>query len=290
MKNKLVGFVVLLAVLIGGGWYVASGKIKSPEKRVIASFVNLLNKENGHIKSEISIKPGKDNQTTFQEVKINTDGDFQKGKEGTLELATAFNALGQTQGVSLSGRGEVVLVGGKVFYRIDELPPIFPDYQKVIGQWIGGASNVNIISDVLRGNILKALQEQKIFSEAKKVGSEKIDGVGTTHVRVKLSSAGYASFLAELVKQSGDSAPIDTEQIKKNISQLEGAPLDVWVDSSDNLRKIGVVYTNAGNGNITNVSIYFSKFEGKLKIEAPQNVLQNVVPAVSPSPDNSVSK
>jgi hypothetical protein len=290
MKNRLISLVVLLVVLVVGGWYVVSGKTKSPEERVRIAFINLIKAENGHIKSEISLQLGENSQATFQEVKVATDGDFQKGKDGALELATTLDILGQTTGASLSGKGEIRLVGGKIFYRIDELPPIYPDAQKIIGRWIGGASNVNIISDVLRGSIAKALQEQKIFSEANRVGSEKINGVGTTHIRVKLSSVGYAAFLAELTKQSGDSTPINKEQIEKNISQLEGSPLDIWVDSSDNLRKISVVNTNTGNGNVTNVSIYFSKLEGKLKIEAPQDVLQATVPVASSSPNNSVNK
>lgn len=290
MKNRLIGLVVLLVILVVGGWYVVSGHFKSPEERVRTAFINLIKAENGHIKSEISLQLGENSQATFREVKVATDGDFQKGKDGALELATTLDILGQTTGASLSGKGEIRLVGGKIFYRIDELPPIYPDAQKIIGRWIGGASNVNIISDVLRGSITKALQEQKIFSEANRVGSEKINGVGTTHIRVKLSSVGYAAFLAELTKQSGDSTPINKEQIEKNISQLEGSLLDIWVDSSDNLRKISVVNTNTGNGDVTNVSIYFSKLEGKLKIEAPQDVLQATVPAASSSPNNSVNK
>lgn len=286
MKNKLIGFVVLLAVLAVGGWYVVSGLVKSPEERVKTGFINLIKKENGHIKSEISFRPGKNNQAMLQEVKVTTDGDFRKRKDGVLELATTFNVFGQTKSASFNGKGEAVLVEGKMFYRIDEMPPIFPDAQKIIGRWIGGASNVNFLSDVLRNNILKTLQEQKTFSEAKKIGNEKVNGVKTTHIQVKLSSAGYASFLAELMKQYSGNTSSSKEQIEKNISQLEGLPLDVWIDASNNLRKVNVARTNAENGNVTDVSIYFSKYEGKLKIEVPQDVIQINEALKSPSLEN----
>jgi len=284
MKNRLIGSVIILLVLVVGGWYIVSGRVKPPEERVKDSFINLIKEENGHIKSEISLQPGKDNQANFQEIKITTDGDFQKGKEGMLELATIFNVLGQTPGASLSGKGEAMIVGGRVFYRIDEIPPIFSDADKIIGRWIEGSSNVNVLSDVFRGNILEALKNQKIFTEAKKIGSEKVDGIGTTHIQVKLSSAGYASFLAELVKQSSGDTSITKEQIEKNISQLESLPFDVWVDYSNNLKKINIIRIDATNGSTTNISIYFSKFEGKLKIEAPKDVLQLAVPLASSSP------
>jgi len=290
MKNKFISLVVLLAILVVGGWFVFSGQLRSPEKSVESSFVNLIKGKNGHIRSEIIFQPGKENQASLQEIKITTNGDFQKGKDGSLELATTFSVLGQTPGASLSGKGEVAFVGGDVFYRIDELPPIFSDTEKIIGKWIGGASNVTILSDAFRENILKALKEQKIFAEVKKIGNEKVDGARTAHMQVKLSSDGYASFLAELVNQSGKGTPVTKEQIEKNISQLKDLPFDVWVDSSGNLKKINIVRTDATSGSVTNVSIYFSKFEGKLKIEVPKNVLQVAVPAASPSPSGSLSK
>lgn len=284
MKNRLIGSIVLLLVLVVGGWYIVSGWVKPPEERVGKSFANLIGGKNGHIKSEISLQPRKDNQANFQEIKITTDGDFQKGKEGILELVTTFSVLGQTPGASLSGKGEAMLTNGKVFYRIDEIPPIFSDADKIIGRWIEGSSNVNVLSDVFRGNILEALKNQKIFAEAKKIGNEKVDGIGTTHIQVKLSSAGYASFLAELVKQSSGDTSITKEQIEKNISQLESLPFDVWLDSANNLRKINIIRTDATNGSTTNISIYFSKFEGKLKIEAPKDVLRVAIPAASLPP------
>ena len=181
-------------------------------------------------------------------------------------------------------------MGGKTFYRIDELPPIFSDAEKITGKWIAGSSNMTILSEKMRSSILKSFQDQKIFSEVSKLGNEKINGVSTTHFQAKLSSAGYSSFLAELVTEISGDVSVSKEQIEKNVSQLNGLVIDIWVDSANNLRKLKIVSKNAQDGSTTDISIYFSKFEGKLKIEEPQGALQLTLPTATASPVGSTNK
>ena len=84
MKKKSIGLVILLVILLGGGWYVFTRGIKPIGSRVKSALISLMEEKNGHIKSEVVFKPGKSSQATFQEMKIGTDGDFQKGTNGSL--------------------------------------------------------------------------------------------------------------------------------------------------------------------------------------------------------------
>ena len=281
--KKLLGIIAVVVVIIVGAWYVLFGQTKPPQERLKIAFGGLLASPRGHLQATVDIKPAVSPAATLQEIKVVTDGDYQKGKDGAFEIATAVDAEGKGPGTTLSGKGELRLVGGKLFYKLDELPPVIPGATEIVGKWLPGSQNVNVLPDNLRQGIVKSFAEQQLFTDVKIVGGEKVNKYNTTHLHAKISPSGYASFMGEVTKALG-AAPISAADLQKVGESFGTVPFDVWVDSGNNLRKVSVAYTNQQTKAVTTVEALFSPFVGSLKIEAPQIAAVQSEAPVAPTP------
>ncbi len=282
MKKIIIG-ITALAVLAVAGWYVLSAT-KPAEEQMKGAFVNLLNSGKFRLKSTIVVKPATP-QNGLNELRVNTDGDFEKNKDGSLNFASAVEASGIGEGTTISGKGEVRLIDKKLYYRINEMPPIIPDAEKIVGVWLPGGEGLSVLPNDVRANVSKAVKNQQVFQEVKKVGTESVNGASTSHIQARLSPEGYAAFAEEIAKQSGKNLPISKEQVQKNIESLGAIPFDAWIDRSGFFKRIKVTMTNPTTKNVTEVTLDFEK-GNKAKIEAPKDV-QGLGTQTSPTPETA---
>lgn len=271
--KKIIAIVVVVLVVVLGGVYFFSSSLKSPQDRVKNAFSDLFYARNGHIKVDLVTKTKDSTVSGLSEFKVIVDGDYQKNTGETLETAATVAIEGVGQGTTLKGSGEVRLVGGKLFYKIDVLPPVFPGIEQIIGKWIPGSENISLLPEKATQNLAKSFGEQQLFTDIKKIGSEKVGKYRTTHYQVKLSPAGYANFVEQFLKLSNVESPLSKEELQKSIETASAVPFDVWVDFGNKLRKITVSYNQQAGSN-TLLEIYFSPFTGTSKIEAPNDVLR----------------
>lgn len=275
--KKLLSIVVVVVVIILGAWFLSAKRL-TPEQRLQAAFVNLVSASNGHLQAKVDIKTDPATSATLSEFKIATDGNFQKGNGGQLEADSNVTVEGSMTGASVIGKGAVRLVGGKLFYRLDEMPAALADISTVRGKWLPGTTNINLLPDAMRANLVKAFQKPQFFTAIKQLGKEKVGDVNATHLQTTFSASGYAGFVEEFTKMSGNGV-VDKTALENGVKALNNVPFDVWLNPENKLRKIAVSYINPQNKANVNIELLFSNFTGAKIAEPGQSEIVTPPPA-----------
>ncbi|MDO8512077.1 MAG: hypothetical protein Q7S57_02300 [bacterium] len=289
--KKILLVVIAIVVILGGALFLYAKRF-TPEQRLQAAFVNLVKAVNGHLQAKVDIKTDPATSATLSEFKIDTDGNFQKGNGGQLDLDSSVVVEGSMTGASVIGKGAVRLVGGKLFYKLDEIPVALADITSIRGKWLPGTTNINLLPDAARANMVVLFQKPQLFTSIKQIGKEKVGTTNTTHFQTIFSASGYASFVEEFSKLSGNATPVSKADLENGVKALNNVPFDVWLDSGNKLRKVAVSYINPQNKANVSIELLLTNFVGKDKIAepaqseqitpAPATPVASVAPIVSP--------
>lgn len=279
--KKILSIVVAVVVILAGALFLYTKRL-SPEQRLQAGFVNLINAANGHLQAKVIIETDPSASATLTEFKIDTDGNFQKKNDGQLEFDSSIIIKGSMTGATVTGKGAVRLVEGKLFYKLDEMPVALADITSIRGKWLPGATNINFLADPARSNLILAFQKPQLFTSIKEIGKEKIEGINTTHFQTTFSASGYASFVEEFSKLSGGSAPVSKTDLENGVKALNNVPFDLWLDSGNKLRKVTVSYVNPQNKAKVSIELLLTSFVGKDKIVQPAQSEQAAVAPAAP--------
>lgn len=266
-------------VIVAGAWFLYTKRL-TPEQRVQTAFVNLVSAPNGHLQANVDIKTDPSASAVLSEFKVGTDGNFQKGNNGQLEIESSVTAEGLMTGASVIGRGAIKLVDGKLFYKVDEIPATLANIDAIRGKWLSGTTNISFLPDSVRANLIKVMQKPQLFSSIKQIGREKVGTVSTTHFQTVFSASGYASFVEEFSKLSGG-ASAGKDSLEAGVKALNNVPFDLWLDSGNNLRKVAISYINPQNKAKVSIELMFSNFTGT-KITEPAQSERVAQPSATP--------
>jgi len=279
--KKILSVVIAVVVIIVGAVFLYTKRL-TPEERLQAAFINLVNASSGHLKATISTKTDPAvSANSLSEFKIETDGNFQKSNSDNLDIDTDVVVTGSMTGASVVGKGAIKIVDGKLFYKLDELPATLADISTVRGKWLAGAGAVDLLSETTRSNITVAFQKPQFISSIKQIGREKVGGSSTTHFQTVFSASGYASFVEEFSKLSGTNVVSKTD-LENGVKALNNVPFDIWLDAGNKLRKMAVSYVNPQNNSNVRIELLLSNFVGKDKIIEPAESEQVAPAPVAP--------
>jgi hypothetical protein len=268
--KKILSVIIVVIVILAGGWFVfVRGTTPRTEEKISSAMVGLIKASGGHFQLYVNTKSDPTATTAPSEINIIADGDFQKNSNGSLGLNSKITATGATTGVSVTGNGEARLVNGKLYYKFNEIPPIFTNLEAVRGKWLSGATNLQFLSEPSRTALVSVLQQPQLFVEIKQVGKEKVGNFKTTHFQAKFSPSGYASILEAMMQVFGSNVPVNKTALENSFKSHDNAPLDIWIDSANKLRKLAISYVNSQNKAKVNIEVLFTPLVGTPKIEEP---------------------
>jgi hypothetical protein len=279
--KKILSVVVAVVVIIACAVFLYTKRL-TPEERLQTAFVDLVNAPSGHMQATITTNTDPvASASTLSEFKIETDGNFQKGAVGNLDVDSNVVVTGSMTGASVVGKGAIRIVDGKLFYKFDELPEILADISTIRGKWLAGSGVVDLLSDTTRANMAVTFKNPQLFTSIKKIGNEKIGGFNTTHFQTVFSASGYASFVEEFSKLSGN-AGVNKVDLENSVKALNNVPFNFWIDSRNKLRKVAVAYVNPQNKANVSIKILLTNYIGKDKIADPALAEQIVMPTAAP--------
>lgn len=262
MKKYLLAFIGLLILAFVTASVFTRTRISDSDK-IKNSIVKVIAAETMHVKMVADTKMS-------GEYKVEAEGDLKSRGDGFTDAQIKVKITSAGEGIALTSKSEIVLADKKTYYKINEMPPVLANAEQVIGKWIA-VSESTAEKDDFRSKLLASLNSSsEIFGEVKKLGREKIGVDSTTKYSANLSPEGYSSFLEQLASVSGQTMPSEVkEQLRKNIENLNAAPVSVWIDNHGYLRKFVLVSENPQTSATTTIDAEFSDFGKNVNIEQP---------------------
>jgi hypothetical protein len=246
MARKAFGALVLVLALAGCGG--STGSTAKPTNAIEAAA--LKTSQAGSVRTDFSI-------SSSGGVAGTGSGVFNSGKDRSGQL---------TMNVTTGGRQvaiDTVIVGNTIYVRsplISQRLPGGKQWVKVDLNKAAKAANVDLGSllsaNPTPGGALAYLQGS---SAIKKLGTEQVGGVPTTHYRVVVD-----------LQQAADRASGSDKDALEQAIKAAGTttlPVEVWVDSQDYVRKIE--YKSQASGQSADLTMEMHDFGSPVPITAP---------------------
>jgi hypothetical protein len=185
-------------------------------------------------------------------------GVFNTGKKGSGQLTMTVGVAGRSFKIDTVITGTVLymrspafsqITGGKQWVKID-LGKIARQRGINLGSLLNTSPTPTSALAYLRGS----------GGKVKKVGTEQVQGVDTTHYHVTVNLERAAARAKGAARDS-----------LKRVIQLSGVkkvPVDVWIDDKDYVRKV-VYETNGGRGQAARVTMELHDFGARVPIKPP---------------------
>jgi hypothetical protein len=188
------------------------------------------------------------------------NGVFDKGGQGAGHLTMAVTSQGQTVTIETVNVGSVVYMRSAVFSRLGlpagkewvrlDLGRLAKQNGVDLGSLLDSSPNPNGALAYLGGST----------GNERKVGSEKVQGVPTTHYRATID-------LAQAARNAHGSARDSIRRVI-DVSGLKVIPVDVWVDHDGYVRKL--IYSQvAGTQQSAQVTMELHDFGSHVQIASP---------------------
>jgi hypothetical protein len=248
MARKALGALVLVLALAGCGGSGGGGSAAKPTNAIEAAA--LKTSQAGSVRTDFSI-------SSSGGVAGTGSGVFNSGKDRSGQL---------TMNVTTNGRQvaiDTVIVGNTVYVRsplISQRLPSGKQWVKVDLKQAAKAANVDL-SSLLSANPTPggALAYLQGSSAIKKLGTEQVGGIPTTHYRVVVD-----------LQQAADRASGSDKDALEQAIKAAGTttlPVEVWVDSQDYVRKIE--YKSQASGQSADLTMEMHDFGSPVPITAP---------------------
>jgi len=245
MRKRLVSVFVLALALAGCG---GGGSSKNSEQIALAADKT---SKAGSIEADFTVSGGG--------VNGHGTGVFNTGENGSGQLTITVNVQGREFKIDTVITGTVLymrspafqqLTGGKQWVKLD-LGKIAAQRGIDIGSLLNTIPTPTSALAYLGGSAGKV----------DKVGTEKVQGVDTTHYRVTVDLARAASRAKGTAKQS-----------LKRLMQTSGVkkvPEDVWIDDKGYVRKVVYDTAGGGGGQKARVTMVLHDFGAHVPIQPP---------------------
>lgn len=201
---------------------------------------------------------------------------------GTAEFGIAGNVTAAGQSIPLNGNGAIdmknqrlrmsmsfpvpgfgsmktdALMDGKAIYMhmpeaLASRIPLGKSWMKIDLEALAKSSGVDLkgLSQPSQGNPADMLQALKAVGGSRKLGSEDLDGVATTHYRATIDPKKALDRIPD--KQS-------SSMLKQMLSSsgLGAIPIDVWIDRAGRVRRESMKFS--ANGTSMDMTISFTRF------------------------------
>jgi hypothetical protein len=169
---------------------------------------------------------------------VNTSGSFQFQLKPSLVVEASMNSSLSGQGINI----DEILTGTALYLKIPGLSAVASKpWEEIqlssLSGSLGSAFN-QLLQTAQNSDPLTQLQELTASKNARKVGSQVIDGVPTTEYAGTITPSAGLAKLPPGLRQNFGSA----------LSQLKGSiSWNVWIDDGHNLRKLTESYSLAGS-------------------------------------------
>jgi hypothetical protein len=248
MPRKALGALVLVLVLALAGCGGNSGSTAKPTNAIEAAA--LKTSQAGSVRADFSI-------SSTGGVSGTGSGVFNSGKDRSGQLTMNVNAGGRQVAI------DTVIVGNTIYVRsplISQRLPGAKQWVKVDLKQAAKAANVDL-SSLLSANPTPggALAYLQGSTAIKKLGSEQVGGVPTTHYRVVVD-----------LQQAADHASGSDKDALEQAIKAAGTttlPVEVWVDPQDYVRKIE--YKSQASGQSADLTMEMHDFGSPVPIKAP---------------------
>jgi len=247
MARKALGALVLVLALAGCGGS-GGGTAAKPTNAIEAAA--LKTSQAGSVRADFSL-------SSSGGVSGTGSGVFNSGKDRSAQVTMNVTENGKQVAV------DTVIVGNTIYVRsplISQRLPGGKQWVKVDLQKAAKAGNVDLGSllstNPTPGGALAYLQGSTVI---KKLGSEKVDGVPTTHYRV----------VVDLQKAADRASGSDRDALEQAIKAAGTStlPVDVWIDSQGYVRKID--YHLQASGQSGDLTMVLHDFGSPVPITAP---------------------
>lgn len=284
--NKPFKYFLLGLVLAGTVFLAVHFWPRDPGGILNRATYKLATAESFKYKANIQMTPSENPELGSLDLEI--DGMTKNENPPDFIYQGKILAESRMPGVLLTGEGEMITTQDETYYKIEQLPALFSDTEKIEGQWIKMPVSIIGIGEKGEGReltrkkkktIKKALEEIEIVQDIEKVDSERVNGKRTTHFKTKFNKIGYVNFIKELNKIILEKEIEDRRYapLKNLLEGLNDVEIDFWVGKwSGRIYKIavpGIKSKSAPMQGEINLEILLSDYNKKVNIEIPGDAI-----------------